>query len=232
MDISWSLIPAEEPYFIMEQKLLSLVFRVEHLHHYTAGKKSRCRLTRNHWNQSGISWLQLLKLSVHDNEVEYLRGKEHTIADTLSTVSPLKPKPEDITENMAMTDNTTPFLDYATAPQEFREATRKNEVSMAFKCTITNRWLKERKQCSPVLYDYWNCQGELAVENSLIFKNDRLDVPQAMRDSILRTLYKGHFSTEKWIFEQKNSVYWPGITQDIKTVVQSCSTCQEKAISQ
>ncbi len=91
-----------------------------------------------------------MKLSTHDIEVEYLKGKENIIADALSRVSPLKPKPDDITEYMAIPVHqiTTQFPGDAAALQEFREATRKDEISMALTHAITNGW--PRMQPSPV----------------------------------------------------------------------------------
>ncbi len=137
---------------------------MECLHYYTAGKKVKVQTDHKPlesiWKKSiatSSPHLQklLLKLSEQDIEVEHLKAKENVTADTLSRVKPML---QDILNNLDIPVHqiTTHFPCDATALQEFKEATRKDEVSMALTHAITNGWLKGRKQCSPVLYDYWN----------------------------------------------------------------------------
>ena len=56
-------------------------------------------------------------------------------------------------------------------------------------------------------------------------KGDRIIIPEALRNNILTALHTGHQGETKTILLARESVYWPGINNDIRKLVQSCTTC-------
>ena len=56
---------------------------------------------------------------------------------------------------------------------------------------------------------------------------DKIITPSIMREKMLDMLHDGHFGMDKtqWIAQQ--SVYWPGITNDIKQKARDCQVCQK-----
>lgn len=60
----------------------------------------------------------------------------------------------------------------------------------------------------------------------LMFKN-RVVVPAKFRKEILVKLHEGHGGERKTLALARNSVWWPGISHDVKNKIASCSSCVE-----
>ena len=62
------------------------------------------------------------------------------------------------------------------------------------------------------------------IEDGLILKGDRIIIPETLRGQIFDTLHTGHQCETKCLLLARESVYWPGITNDIKQLVKDCDT--------
>ena len=62
--------------------------------------------------------------------------------------------------------------------------------------------------------------------------NDRIVVPQSLRTRVLEALHSAHQGTSSMIARAESSVFWPGITSDIKRIRASCQQCNRNAPSQ
>ena len=51
----------------------------------------------------------------------------------------------------------------------------KGSVNTRVKKSPTNGWPSQRIECPKELWDYWNHRCDLALEDSLILKGDRID---------------------------------------------------------
>ena len=72
----------------------------------------------------------------------------------------------------------------------------------------------------------------LKVENGLVLLGNRLIVPREMRPKILNDLHAAHQGIHRIQQRARRSVFWPGISNEIKQIVEACSACQEKLPSQ
>ena len=70
---------------------------------------------------------------------------------------------------------------------------------------------------------------EISQCNDLLFYNDRLIVPVAKRKQVLDRLHECHFSLTKLTQKAKLLLYWPGMVDSIRTVVERCTACNEYA---
>ena len=56
-------------------------------------------------------------------------------------------------------------------------------------------------------------------------------MPESERKSTLKVIHMGHYAIDKMNLRAKETVYWPGITEDIKNtyhpVSNLCKICQE-----
>ena len=57
-------------------------------------------------------------------------------------------------------------------------------------------------------------------------------MPQSERKSTLKVLHMGHYAIDKMNLRARESVYWPGITEDIKETYHQCQICAKFARSQ
>ena len=57
-------------------------------------------------------------------------------------------------------------------------------------------------------------------------------MPQSERQSILKVLHMAHYAVDKISLRAKETVYWPGITEDIKQTYHQCEICAKFTRSQ
>ena len=64
------------------------------------------------------------------------------------------------------------------------------------------------------------------MENGLITKEARLVIPSTLRSKVLEQIHEGHLGIEKCMLKVRDSVFWPGISNDIRGTVEKCGICQ------
>ena len=57
-------------------------------------------------------------------------------------------------------------------------------------------------------------------------------MPQSERKSTLKVLHMGHYAIDKMNLRARETVCWPGITEDIKDTYYQCQICAKFARSQ
>ena len=72
----------------------------------------------------------------------------------------------------------------------------------------------------------WNYSEDLSVEDGIATKGSRLLVPSTLRRKALGQIHEGHQGVEKCMLKARESVYWPGISDDIWETVEKCGICQ------
>ena len=73
---------------------------------------------------------------------------------------------------------------------------------------------------------------EISLEGGILFKGHRLIVPKSERQCILDILHTGHYGINKMTLGARENVFWPGISNDIKTLAETCTVFQENSKSQ
>ena len=76
------------------------------------------------------------------------------------------------------------------------------------------------------LHTYWNFRDELSVEYGHIIKSSRLLIPSTLRRKRLEQIHGGHQGIEKCMLKASESVFWPGISDDVRETVEKCGICQ------
>ena len=59
------------------------------------------------------------------------------------------------------------------------------------------------------------------MENRLITKGARLLIPSTLRKKVLEQIHDGHLGIEKCMLKARDSVFWPGISNDIRETVEN-----------
>ena len=116
--------------------------------------------------------------------------------------------------------------------QELRPATQSDPTLHSLTKTIYEGWPQSRKDCPEQLLDFWSFRQEISEEDGLLYKNQRLTVPQSERLETLKVLHLGHYAVDKMQLRALETVYWPGINKDILKQDQSCRTCTKHSRSQ
>jgi len=90
---------------------------------------------------------------------------------------------------------------------------------------IKRGWLDSPAAVAPYLRPFYTFADELCISGDLAYKGHRLFVPQQARSYILDRLHAAHTGVNACQRRARETVYWPGITADIKRLIESCAVC-------
>ena len=173
----------------------------------------------------------LLRLMRFDLEAEHVPGKDLVVADTLSR-APLLTQVS--CDDQMVTEEVTLFVDNIQLKgfsgnrlNEVRQATDGDgELQEIIQLTLKG-WPEYARDVAPHLRKYYEFRGHLSVSEGMLLYDDRIFVPKSMRHDVLTKLHAGHQGVTKCRKLAQETVFWPGLSDDIKKVVESCQQCQE-----
>ena len=232
---SRALTNTETRYAVIEKEMLAIVFALEKWHQFTYGRsvvvnsdhKPLEAITKKYLDKAPKR-LQgmLLRALAYDVEVKYMQGKKMFLADTLSRAFlPAKNVP---TQAEFETINAITFLPMREESiSKIRDETERDESLQTLKRVIQQGWPHDKANVTSLAAPYYHFRGELAVTDGLIFGGERLVIPGTMRPEIKKNMHLGHTGIEGCLRRARESVYWPGMTSEIKEWIKTCETCQE-----
>lgn len=91
---------------------------------------------------------------------------------------------------------------------------------------IKNSFPKIKQDLDQQSQMYWNVRDELSYEDGLIIKGCQIVIPKEARKSVLQRLHDSHHGIVRTKRRARQTVFWPGMTSDIKNTVDSCEMCQ------
>ena len=104
-------------------------------------------------------------------------------------------------------------------------STQADDELALLKHTIMQGWPSSIKQVPPVLQPYWTFREELTVEDGLILKETRIVIPTEWLEAILKLIHEGHLGLNKCKLHAKETVYWPGLNDQLENLVLNCELC-------
>ena len=200
MYVSRALTETEQRYSNIERELLAIVVALERLNHYTFGKtitvQSDHQPLQSIWKKSIVSAsprLQrlLLRLAHYDLNIEFLRGNENVITDTVCTLQSTNLKAIDSNIDVIPVHNITQL-----APVSKARLQSDPTLSSLTK-TIHEGWPQSKKDCPEQLLDFWSFRQEISEEDGLLYKNHRLIMLYSERLETLKVLHLGHYAVNK-----------------------------------
>ena len=69
----------------------------------------------------------------------------------------------------------------------------------------------------------------MSLEDGIATKGHRILIPSTLRRKALQQIHEGHQRVEKCMLKARESVFWPGISDDICKAVNKCRTCQSSS---
>nr|XP_018905063.1 PREDICTED: uncharacterized protein K02A2.6-like [Bemisia tabaci] len=139
-----------------------------------------------------------LKLTIYDMDVRFLQGSKMHIADALSracsTRSPhidTDPSLNEIVHSLNVSDDLRIQL------QNESDKDPALKISISLKILIINGWPSSETKVPIPLKLFYQYRNVLSIEESLIFLDNRLVVPESMRKTILEKLHESHVGITK-----------------------------------
>lgn len=71
-------------------------------------------------------------------------------------------------------------------------ATRQNSCLLTIDTIVLQSWPETRKGCFLFVKSYWEFKDEIAYDNQLRFKSNRVSVPETLRIEIAKKIHESH----------------------------------------
>jgi len=97
------------------------------------------------------------------------------------------------------------------------------------KSLTTVNMVGQTNQVPTDLMVYWKCRGQFSLHNELLLFGSRIVIPSHPWKEILTKLYQGHQGIQRCRLRLVSSVWWPGASRDIETLIQNCPQCCKMA---
>ena len=106
-----------------------------------------------------------------------------------------------------------------------RLATQADNNLTILKHIIQHRWPRTVKEVPQEIQKYWTFREELTMEDGLILKGMQIVVPDKMREDILKQIHEGHLGFNKCQMRAKETVYWPGLNDQLENLILNGQLC-------
>ncbi len=165
----------------------------------------------------------MIRLQWYDFELVYTPGKYIVLARAPITCkfSDVSSMEDDVNMHVNLIVESIPVSD-----QKLKQIAKETEKDLVLQTVIdnvNNGWVKS--YCA----QFYNVRSELSVADGILRRQDRIVVPQVVREEMLSRIHEGHFGIEKCKRRSRDSVYWPGIISDIEKIVSTCEVCLKQA---
>ena len=236
MFLSRALTGSERNYQNLERECLVTIWGMEKFYYFLYGKqftletdqKPLVSIYRMHMVEISprIQRLAVRSFPYQPFDVQYRKGMENPLADTLSRVT-LTPVEEDGIQLPIVAVNliTSNLPVSSTEIELIHEETSKDPTLTLLRCYIHMGWPNDHRMLPQELHTFWNYREDLSMENGLITKGARLLIPSTLRKKVLEQIHDGHLGIEKCMLKARDSVFWPGISNDICKAVEKCGIC-------
>ena len=97
---------------------------------------------------------------------------------------------------------------------------------------IATGWPTKVDDLTASMRPWWTFRDELATHDKLIYKGARVAIPTEMQFDVLQRLHISHQGAEATLRRARQTVFWHGMAQDIKTIVHNCPACTPDAPEQ
>ena len=231
---SRALSSTEQLYAQIEKEMLSCVFAVQKFHTYVYGR--HFTLENDHKPletifKKGIQTAprriqsMMIKLHGYDFDYEYKKGTLLYVADTLSRASLSSEKPSELESKLYTVNSITLIPMDETKLEQIRIHTENDLNSL--KSTILDGWPLQKEHVKQDIRHYFNFRHELTIHDGIILKGERIVIPKSLRKEMMEMVHSSHIGREGCLRRARESIFWPGITSDLKEYMSKCEVCNE-----
>lgn len=170
-----------------------------------------------------------LRLSCYSYTVQHVPGKLLYTADTLSRAPATASSGsviEEVEEFVCATIAALPAS--PNRLNEYRQAQKRDSMCQQIREFSLAGW-PSKERVSYQLKPYWKVRGSFTLCEDMLLFNSRIVVPKSLQQETLGKIHQGHQGVERCLLRTKCSVWWPGITSQLKQLIQNCPTCSRNA---
>jgi transposase InsO family protein len=172
-----------------------------------------------------------MRLMRYSYQVIYTAGKNLTAADSLSRAPTGTPEKADLqleTDARVFVQSVIDGLPASTGRLlEIKAKQQADQVCRQIMEYCRFGW-PDKSKINHQVRQYYPIRDDLTVEEGLLLYGTRLVIPEEMRKEILEKLHDGHQGIVKCRAMAKCSVWWPGVSQQVQSMVENCGTCEKE----
>ena len=159
-------------------------------------------------------------------DIIHVLGKELHTADTLSGVPVHCEISIDITElqelaKLCVAHVISHLSAGSQRPDSYQKAQSEDSVCQKLIEYCCTGW-PELKELNP---SYWELHSELTFCDGLLRWGQRVVIPEPLQEEVLQKLHGGHQGITRCRSRTKISIWWPGLTRQLKKFIQNCPQC-------
>lgn len=170
-----------------------------------------------------------IRLMRFEYRIEYIPGKEQTVADCLSR-APVTFLNEDISLSkdierqvnllVKRSPITDPYL------LKIKEKQNNDFTCIELKKYVLSGW-PEKRLLTPNLQSYYQHRSDFAIIDDLLVKEPRIVVTKALQSEVINFIHQVHQGVVKCRRRAQSSVWWLGVNSEIDLVIKNCPKCIE-----
>ena len=230
---SRALTDTQQRYAQIEKEMLAIVFGCTKFHDYIYGMpdvevesdhKPLEAILRKPLHQAPLRLQKMIMTTQkYSLNVTYRPGKQLVLADTLSRAF-LPECGESIEEKFDINIlQTLPISE--TKLDQLREETKKDPHLQQLASVIATGWPETKQEVPANCLPYWNYRDELSICNDIIFKGEKVIIPNNLRHEMLHNIHSSHLGMEKCKRRARDVMFWPGMAAQIQDIVANCHIC-------
>ena len=234
---SRALTPTQERYAQIEKETLAIVYGAQKFHQFIYGRPTHVEsdhkplqyILSKPLHQAPLRLQKMmLTLQQYDLKVKYLPGSELSVADALSR-SYLQETTETLIPDLEVNEvQLTAHLPISPEKYaEFQNVTADDPPMKALRMVVRNGWPGNKEELPGNVREYWNYRDEISSVDGLLFKAQKLIVPQSVRKEMLDHIHESHQGIAKCKQRARDILFWPGMSSQIEDKVSKCSVCNQ-----
>nr|XP_037270742.1 uncharacterized protein K02A2.6-like [Rhipicephalus microplus] len=165
-----------------------------------------------------------LKTMRYQFRMLHVPGKLLATADTLSRITQKASLPMDTVELFVAQVVSGMSEALPLSPEGVRQPQESDGECRALTSFCQNGWPQKSKL--PLhLSQYASAADELSVCDGVLLKGARMVIRHSLRPAVLTLLHEGHQGINRTKALARESIWWPGISADITSLVTNCEQC-------
>ena len=113
--------------------------------------------------------------------------------------------------------------------ENLREQTAMDPELKRLSFLMVTGWPTDTRKLNASVRPYLTFKDELSLADGIVCKGQQAVIPKSMRPAMLDKIHKTHFGAGSCIRRAKMSLFWLGITSDIKNKCISWPVCAQYA---
>jgi len=152
--------------------------------------------------------------------------------DTLSHAPVGSPQAADLLLESGITAFVQSVIDGLPAAQgwlvEIKTMQQEDQVCSQVAYYCRNGWPADKSKMDPDICPFFTERDALTMQEGLLLYHTRLVISVELRKDILSKIHNDHQGIVKCRALAKCSVWWPGLSQWIQSMLGYCATCEKK----